>query len=284
MENEFVKLMELIMECLAKDEYKSFYYYQDKFHFIDKERNINFEATFGNSNYYLKDNISDSTYIATRKNLGDGVFIYQIIMSTPGSKYYSSFFLKGYMMGLIKLISVNEKSSIVCNNPDCIDRIKDDDDLREYIEAFFSEELSDDEEELEDVADNIEENTEYEEKTEDNTNPELNPAEKSMLDIEPPEIDGFDLEVQVHDTDDYTHYSDIYAEDEDIDDDDEILKNAFEVIVDGHEVTGKPKVAIIEDCALELTNRQYYLQDIEIFAENLKLLLEDIKKDIEHDL
>ena len=263
MENELSALMEIIMERILKNEYESFIYDDGKFHYIDKEMGIDFQATFGNHNYYLRDNLTDSTYITTRKSIGDEIFIHQIIMCNSTNKYYAAFFSKEDMYGIIKSYCIDEKGSLVCNNPDCIARFENDDALKEYIEAFFREEFMEEDEE------EIDESIEV-----DNEDQNIDTTSKSLLDVDS------ECEEEEYDSSyvDNGEFLDVYGEDQD---DDSIFENEFQVIVNGTEISGKAKAEMISTCAVDLLNRYDALMDVEMIAENLKNLLKDISNGIE---
>lgn len=261
MEHEFTKLIEQIMELLVNDDYISFLADNGKFHFIDKNRNINFQATLGNFNYYLRDNITNNTLIVTRKHIGEGIFIRNILMSNGNDQDYIAFFTKGDYPGLIKIISKDKNDSLVCSNPDCIEAMENEADLRGYINAFFEEEIDD--EDLENEENDIDE--------------DMTAFQKLMSDLSENNNDDYMDESQPPFQEDDSTYDLID------DEDDSMFENEFQVIINGKEIEGEEKIKAITSCAIDLTNRHNRLKDIEMFAENLKLLIEDLTRDNENE-
>ena len=283
MEDELIKLMEQIVDNINSNDYSSFYLNGNKFHFIDKDRMIDFEAIIGNHNYYLKDNIEGNMYIATRKRIGDGVFIHHIIMQNKVESESLSFFSKDNMTGLIKTISKDEEETLICENPDCISRLGNTDQLLEYINEFFAYDEEDydlyDEEEHGSYADN-----------EEKLLQDLDDQEKTMLDIE----EGTEFEY----ADDFISDSELYDvnEDENGEEHDElegdydeaeeeydadggIFENDFLVTINQKEINGYEKIQIISSCAVDLIDRYQILQEVSIVAENLRDVLKVIEKE-----
>lgn len=297
MEDELIKLMEQIVDNINSNEYSSFYLNGNKFHFIDKDRMIDFEAIIGNHNYYLKDNIEGNMYIATRKRIGDGVFIHHIIMQNKVESESLSFFSKDNMTGLIKTISKDEEETLICENPDCISRLGNTDQLLEYINEFFAYDEEDydlyDEEEHDLYADN-----------EEKLLQDLDDQEKTMLDIEEGTefeyADDFISDSELYDINDDENgekYDEIEGEydeieeeydgieeehdelEEEYDADGGIFENDFLVTINQKEINGYEKIQIISSCAVDLIDRYQILQEVSIVAENLRDVLKVIEKE-----
>lgn len=247
MEKKFMKLIEQIMEIITNNEYKPLLLDGEKFHYIDKDRMIDFQATLGNHNYYLKDNISNNTYIATRKKMGEGTYIHQIILDNNTNKYYSALFSRNDLSGLIKSISLDKNGSLICTNSDIIKRLRDEDAFMEYVDEVFED-------------DDLDEN-------EDAPSTDNNSELEYAIDNQPEVIENVEVYEQIEE-----------------DDEEDIFENEFQVTVNGKEINGESKIKAISSCVIDLTNRYYKLKDIEMFAENLKLVLKDMKEELERDM
>lgn len=69
MDNALLDIIEEIIEILEDDNYDAYVYNNNKFTFIDKYNNIDFEAKLSNNNYYFKDNISGISFMKTKNNV-----------------------------------------------------------------------------------------------------------------------------------------------------------------------------------------------------------------------
>ncbi len=278
MEQELIKLMIQIIDMIDANDYQSYFFEKNRFHLIDKDRMIDFEATIGNHNYYLKDNIANNTYIATRKYIDDDVFIYHIFMQNSAYKKYISLFTKKELTGFIQLISVDQEGTIMCKNPDFIGLLDDKEELLKYVDEYFEFELEDDEDE---------ENSLDHDLDNGDMNVGNSPDEKVMLDLKE------DLDFEFMDIDDEDVYVDVgdnmlENESEDIDEDidfddiseddvDSMFENEFTVTVNKKEIEGKEKIRIVSNCAVDTVFRYGELKEVAVVAENLKISLRDME-------
>lgn len=120
MEERFIEIIEKIIELIESDKSKAYAYSNNKFHIIDKDNNIDFQAKLCNNNYYFKDNINNLTYIKTIKYLDSDTTIQQILLEEGNEKCYYSFLERDSYTSLARMIRVNNEESLVCTNTEIV--------------------------------------------------------------------------------------------------------------------------------------------------------------------
>lgn len=115
-EDRLADIIERIIDLIENNEYTAYKFWENRLLFIDKEQNIDLQAKLGYNNYYIKDNITNSTYIKTTKYLDTDTKIQQILIENENEKCYYSFLERDSYTSLARVIKVRGNDTIVCNN------------------------------------------------------------------------------------------------------------------------------------------------------------------------
>lgn len=116
MDNEFLDKIDEIIDMLEDNEYKSYLFKDNKFHIIDKEKDIDFTVKLGINNYYYKDNSLGLTYIFSKKYLNEDTTIQQILVEDKSEKCYYAFLERNNLVEFIRIVRKDEKGSFICDN------------------------------------------------------------------------------------------------------------------------------------------------------------------------
>lgn len=158
MDNEFLDKIDEIIDMLEDNEYKSYLFKDNKFHIIDKEKDIDFTVKLGINNYYYKDNSLGLTYIFSKKYLNEDTTIQQILVEDKSEKCYYAFLERNNLVELIRIVRKDEKGSFVCDNNNLMKK-----DFKEIIdyanEVFEFEDNYGCEKEFNILASNMEDST-----------------------------------------------------------------------------------------------------------------------------
>lgn len=141
MENRLSSIIDRIIDLIENDEYKAYKFLGNRLLFKDKEQNIDLQAKFGYNNYFIKDNISNSTYIKTKKFLDKDTTIQQIYMDEGINKNYYSFIERDAYISLARVVKVRGKDSIVCINNNIANHTWED--ILKYSKSIFEFQTSD---------------------------------------------------------------------------------------------------------------------------------------------
>ncbi|MBR3673086.1 MAG: hypothetical protein IKN65_02170 [Clostridia bacterium] len=241
MEERIVDTVDTIIKLIENDEFKVYKYDNKKFHIIDKEKNIDFQAKLANNNYYFRDNINNLTYIKTRKFLGRDFTVQQILVEDGTEKCYYSFLERDYQTSLISVVSTDEDMSLTCTNTEVVDH--DWKDIMAYAKEIF--------EDIKDYSDEDEEGLAEEDLDED----EL--AEE--------EFDNDELNDEELDDDDESNAEKMNLEE---------FYERYNLFINKKEIDGKAKINIVPD--LEIATFKRYANSILLdeTVGNLKIVIE----------
>lgn len=135
MEDELIEIIEKVIALLEDDNYKVYQYSNNKFHIIDNEQKIDFEAKLCNNSYYFKDNINNLTYIKVKKYLDKNTTIQQIIMETESEKCYYSFLERSNYTSVVKAIRSRKDEILECTNTNVANKKWED--IIKYADSVF---------------------------------------------------------------------------------------------------------------------------------------------------
>lgn len=130
-----IDIIDDVIISLEDGNYDAYAYDNQKFHMIDKENNIDFQARLGFNNYYFKNNISGITFMKVKKYIDDNTTIQQILIEEYDEKCYFSFLERDGNIKLVSAIRAEGDSSLVCKNMNVINQ--DWDAIKEYANDVF---------------------------------------------------------------------------------------------------------------------------------------------------
>lgn len=137
MNNVLLDIIDEIMDKLEENNYEAYTYTKKKFHIVDKNENIDFQAKLGNNNYYFKDNISGLSVIKTKKYIDDNTTIQQLLIEEDNEKCFYSYLERNGYVNLVRAIRVEGNDSLVCNNFNVLNHPWEE--IKEYADSCFED-------------------------------------------------------------------------------------------------------------------------------------------------
>ena len=302
-----IDIIDDVIISLEDGNYDAYAYNKQKFHIIDKENNIDFQARLGFNNYYFKDNISGITFMKVKKYIDEETTIQQILIEEYDEKCYFSYLEKDGNIKLVSAIRTEGKSSLVCKNMNVINQNWDG--IKEYAKEVFDVFTNLDDIEAREIGrgedtseDDLKENEEnapkmlndvfYEEEPEESSD-ELeesseNPESRFHYEfnqIEENQRYGLSDQFEKNTIEAYEEYVSKKEEKQDEDDIlqedleyvEEIYKN-YEVIVNKKEVDGIAKYRIIGDCEAAVDMKSFDCIMFDTAVTRLKAVIEAVQK------
>lgn len=135
MDNALLDIIEEIIEILEDDNYDAYVYNNNKFTFIDKYNNIDFEAKLSNNNYYFKDNISGISFMKTKKYIDDNTTMQQMLIQQEQENCYFAYLERNGYVSLVRVARIEGTDSLICNNMNVIGQPWDD--ISKYADECF---------------------------------------------------------------------------------------------------------------------------------------------------
>lgn len=137
MGNVLLDIIDEIMDKLEENNFDAYTYTKRKFHIVDKNENIDFQAKLGNNNYYFKDNIRGLSVIKTKKYLNDNTTIQQLFIEEDKEKCFYSYLERNGYVNLVRAIRIDGNDSLVCNNFNVLNHTWDE--IKEYADSCFED-------------------------------------------------------------------------------------------------------------------------------------------------
>ena len=278
MEDRMIDTIEKIIDLIENNNCKAYMYDKNRFHVIDKENNIDFEAKLAFNNYYYKDNINKLTYIKTKKYLGNDFTVQQILIEDENNneKCYYSYLECDSQTSLICVIRNDEKSSLICSNNEIVNHSWKD--ILEYAKETFepidnSADIADEDDVYFDDEDDEDINDDYEEdemdEIDDDIKDDFEDGIKEILNNQEGDKEDNNQESSQPNSEYENSIQEFYKR--------------FKLLVNKNEVDGKAKVNAIVD--LEVAVMKKYADSILLdeAVGNLKAVLDSIIKSKEHE-
>ena len=278
MEDRMIDTIEKIIDLIENNNCKAYMYDKNRFHVIDKENNIDFEAKLAFNNYYYKDNINKLTYIKTKKYLGNDFTVQQILIEDENNneKCYYSYLECDSQTSLICVIRNDEKSSLICSNNEIVNHSWKD--ILEYAKETFepidnSADIADEDDVYFDDEDDEDINDDYEEdemdEIDDDIKDDFEDGIKEILNNQEGDKEDNNQESSQPNSEYENSIQEFYKR--------------FKLLVNQNEVDGKAKVNAIVD--LEVAVMKKYADSILLdeAVGNLKAVLDSIIKSKEHE-
>lgn len=278
MEDRIVDTIEKIIDLIENNNCKAYMYDKNRFHVIDKENNIDFEAKLAFNNYYYKDNINKLTYIKMKKYLGNDFTVQQILIEDENNneKCYYSYLECDSQTSLICVIRNDEKSSLICSNNEIVNHSWKD--ILEYAKETFepidnSADIADEDDVYFNDEDDEDINDDYEEdemdEIDDDIKDDFEEGIKEILNNQ--EVDKEDNNQESSQSN--SEYENSIQE----------FYKRFKLLVNKNEVDGKAKVDAIVDLEVAVMKRYADSILLDEAVGNLKAVLDSIIKSKEHE-
>lgn len=278
MEDRIVETIEKIIDLIENNNCKAYMYDKNRFHVIDKENNIDFEAKLAFNNYYYKDNINKLTYIKTKKYLGNDFTVQQILIEDENNneKCYYSYLECDSQTSLICVIRNDEKSSLICSNNEIVNHSWKD--ILEYAKETFepidnSADIADEDDVYFDVEDDEDINDDYEEdemdEIDDDIKDDFEDGIKEILNNQEGDKEDNNQESSQPNSEYENSIQEFYKR--------------FKLLVNKNEVDGKAKVDAIVDLEVAVMKRYADSILLDEAVGNLKAVLDSIIKSKEHE-
>jgi hypothetical protein len=278
MEDGIVETIEKIIDLIENNNCKAYMYDKNRFHVIDKENNIDFEAKLAFNNYYYKDNINKLTYIKTKKYLGNDFTVQQILIEDENNneKCYYSYLECDSQTSLICVIRNDEKNSLICSNNEIVNHSWKD--ILEYAKETFepidnSADIADEDDVYFDVEDDEDINDDYEEdemdEIDDDIKDDFEEGIKEILNNQEGDKEDNNQESSQSNSEYENSIQEFYKR--------------FKLLVNKNEVDGKAKVDAIVDLEVAVMKRYADSILLDEAVGNLKAVLDSIIKSKEHE-